>query len=137
MAAAGELLACHQADDDGEHEKRESREDAFHKKLYTQSWIFRGREEMSFLFDGGAMLFDLDGLLVDTEQLHWKAYRGMCEQFGCTLDWDFPLYLEVGSNNPDGIEIKESKDPWGHPVDGIPFHPYYTVKEAEGFPLLH
>jgi len=39
---------------------------------------------------------------------------------------------EVGSNNPDGIEIKESKDPWGHPVDGIPFHPYYTVKDLVG-----
>ena len=32
---------------------------------------------------------------------------------------------EVGSNNPDGIEIKKNKDPkTGHPVDGIPFHPY-------------
>ncbi len=39
---------------------------------------------------------------------------------------------EVGSNNPDGIEIKESKDPWGKPVDGIPFHPYYTVKDIVG-----
>jgi ubiquinol-cytochrome c reductase cytochrome b subunit len=36
---------------------------------------------------------------------------------------------EVGSNNPDGVEIKESKDPYGIPVDGIPFHPYYTVKD--------
>jgi ubiquinol-cytochrome c reductase cytochrome b subunit len=36
---------------------------------------------------------------------------------------------EVGSNNPDGVEIKESKDPYGVPVDGIPFHPYYTVKD--------
>lgn len=39
---------------------------------------------------------------------------------------------EVGSNNPDGLEIKKSKDPWGHPVDGIPFHPYYTVKDLVG-----
>ncbi len=39
---------------------------------------------------------------------------------------------EVGSNNPDGIEIKESKDPFGVPVDGIPFHPYYTVKDIVG-----
>jgi len=35
---------------------------------------------------------------------------------------------EVGSNNPDGIEIKKKKDPTtGIPLDGIPFHPYYTV----------
>jgi ubiquinol-cytochrome c reductase cytochrome b subunit len=40
---------------------------------------------------------------------------------------------EVGSNNPDGIEIKANKDPVTHiPVDGIPFHPYYTVKDIFG-----
>jgi ubiquinol-cytochrome c reductase cytochrome b subunit len=37
-----------------------------------------------------------------------------------------------GSNNPDGIEIKEHKGPNGHPLDGIPFHPYYTVKDIVG-----
>ncbi len=40
---------------------------------------------------------------------------------------------EVGSNNPDGVEIKESKDKkTGIPLDGIPFHPYYTVKDLVG-----
>lgn len=40
---------------------------------------------------------------------------------------------EVGSNNPDGIEIKKNKDPrTGVPLDGIPFHPYYTVKDTFG-----
>ncbi|MDD5405027.1 MAG: cytochrome bc complex cytochrome b subunit [Sulfuricella sp.] len=40
---------------------------------------------------------------------------------------------EVGSNNPDGIEIKKNKDPVTHiPLDGIPFHPYYTVKDIVG-----
>jgi len=39
---------------------------------------------------------------------------------------------EVGSNNPDGVEIKKVKDENGHPVDGIPFHPYYTVKDIVG-----
>ena len=39
---------------------------------------------------------------------------------------------EVGSNNPDGIEIKKNLGPDGHPVDGIPFHPYYTVKDIVG-----
>ena len=38
----------------------------------------------------------------------------------------------VGSNNPDGIEIKKNKDKDGVPVDGIPFHPYYTVKDMVG-----
>ncbi|MDH3637573.1 MAG: cytochrome bc complex cytochrome b subunit [Gammaproteobacteria bacterium] len=38
----------------------------------------------------------------------------------------------VGSNNPDGIEIKKLKDENGIPKDGIPFHPYYTVKDLVG-----
>ena len=40
---------------------------------------------------------------------------------------------EVGSNNPDGVEIKAKKDKkTGIPLDGIPFHPYYTVKDMVG-----
>jgi len=40
---------------------------------------------------------------------------------------------EVGSNNPDGVEIKKNKDPaTGIPRDGIAFHPYYTVKDTFG-----
>jgi ubiquinol-cytochrome c reductase cytochrome b subunit len=40
---------------------------------------------------------------------------------------------EVGSNNPEGIEIKKHKDPVTHiPLDGIPFHPYYSVKDIVG-----
>jgi len=39
---------------------------------------------------------------------------------------------EVGSNNPDGVEIKAKKDEKGRPLDGIPFHPYYTVHDILG-----
>ena len=39
---------------------------------------------------------------------------------------------EVGSNNPDGVEIKNYKDADGKPLDGVPFHPYYTVKDIWG-----
>jgi ubiquinol-cytochrome c reductase cytochrome b subunit len=39
---------------------------------------------------------------------------------------------EVGSNNPDGVDIKKVKDENGIPKDGIPFHPYYTVKDLVG-----
>ncbi|MEN9543326.1 MAG: hypothetical protein RLZZ598_159 [Pseudomonadota bacterium] len=39
---------------------------------------------------------------------------------------------EVGSNNPDGVEIKAKKDAAGKPLDGIPFHPYYTVHDIMG-----
>jgi len=39
---------------------------------------------------------------------------------------------EVGSNNPDGVEIKAKKDENGIPLDGIPFHPYYSVHDLLG-----
>jgi ubiquinol-cytochrome c reductase cytochrome b subunit len=39
---------------------------------------------------------------------------------------------EVGSNNPDGVEIKQKKDANGIPLDGIPFHPYYSVHDLFG-----
>ncbi len=44
---------------------------------------------------------------------------------------------EVGSNNPDGVEIKDTKDKkTGIPLDGIPFHPYYTVKDLIGLSVF-
>jgi ubiquinol-cytochrome c reductase cytochrome b subunit len=43
---------------------------------------------------------------------------------------------QVGSNNPDGIEIKEKLGADGMPVDGIPFHPYYTLKDIVGVGLF-
>ncbi len=43
---------------------------------------------------------------------------------------------EVGSNNPDGIEIKKNKGPDGVPLDGIPFHPYYTVHDLVGITVF-
>src|SRR5215813_12590648 len=41
-----------------------------------------------------------------------------------------------GSNNPDGIEIKKNLGADGHPIDGIPFQPYYTVKDLVGVGLF-
>lgn len=43
---------------------------------------------------------------------------------------------QVGSNNPDGVEIKKKKDDQGKPLDGIPFHPYYTVKDIFGVAMF-
>jgi ubiquinol-cytochrome c reductase cytochrome b subunit len=37
---------------------------------------------------------------------------------------------DVGSGNPDGVDIKRAKDERGRPLEGIPFHPYYTVKDV-------
>lgn len=43
---------------------------------------------------------------------------------------------QVGSNNPDGIEIKKTKGPDGIPLDGVPFHPYYTVHDLVGIAVF-
>jgi ubiquinol-cytochrome c reductase cytochrome b subunit len=43
---------------------------------------------------------------------------------------------EVGSNNPDGIEIKDTLGPDGHPLDGIPSHPYYTAHDLYGVTIF-
>ncbi|MBY0468129.1 MAG: cytochrome bc complex cytochrome b subunit, partial [Burkholderiaceae bacterium] len=43
---------------------------------------------------------------------------------------------EVGSNNPDGVEIKAKKNAAGKPLDGIPFHPYYTVHDILGISVF-
>ncbi|HJU71158.1 MAG TPA: cytochrome b [Paucimonas sp.] len=43
---------------------------------------------------------------------------------------------EVGSGNPDGIEVKENLGPDGHPVDSIPSHPYYSTKDIFGVTMF-
>lgn len=43
---------------------------------------------------------------------------------------------EVGSNNPDGVEIKKNKDANGIPLDGVPFHPYYSVHDLVGITVF-
>lgn len=43
---------------------------------------------------------------------------------------------EVGSNNPDGVDIKKHKDEKGVPLDGVPFHPYYTVHDLVGITVF-
>jgi ubiquinol-cytochrome c reductase cytochrome b subunit len=43
---------------------------------------------------------------------------------------------EVGSNNPDGIDIKKNKGPDGVPVDGVPFHPHHTSKDLVGITVF-
>jgi ubiquinol-cytochrome c reductase cytochrome b subunit len=43
---------------------------------------------------------------------------------------------EVGSNNPDGVEIKKNKDANGIPLDGVPFHPYYSVHDLQAIAVF-
>lgn len=56
---------------------------------------------MQWIFDYQLFLFDLDGLLVDTEGCHYKAYVTMCARRGFTLPWDFATYFTIAQKHAD------------------------------------
>ena len=55
-------------------------------------------------------LLDLDGLLVDTEGFHYRAYKGMCQTFGVTLRWDFVQYLNIAGASSSKIKEQLQND---------------------------
>lgn len=59
---------------------------------------------MNWIFHYQLFLFDLDGLLVDTEELHWKAYVKMCHDRGHELRWDFPTYFSIAQQDAHAPE---------------------------------
>jgi len=54
---------------------------------------------MEWVHQYQVFLFDLDGLLVNTEELHFEAYRKMCSDRGFDLDWDFATYCQAAHIN--------------------------------------
>ncbi len=67
-------------------------------------------------------LFDLDGLLVDTEILHFKAFQEMCKELGCNLTWDMSRYVQEAHSRSQGLKeatyrefphLKEIEPDWG------------------------
>ncbi len=80
-------------------------------------------------------LFDLDGLLVDTEILHWKAYQKMCQVFGYTLDWDFRTYLQVAGGSADGIARRIQRE-MPQLFFGRKWDELYAIKKEKFLELL-
>jgi HAD superfamily hydrolase (TIGR01509 family) len=80
-------------------------------------------------------LFDLDGLLVDTEMLHWKAYQKMCQAFGYTLGWDYPTYLGVAGGSADGIHKRIQRE-IPQLFHGRMWEELYAVKKEKFFEIL-
>jgi HAD superfamily hydrolase (TIGR01509 family) len=64
------------------------------------------------------ILFDFDGLLVDTEPLHYKAYQNTCQSLGFTLPWDFSEYCQRAHTSSDKFRedlyktLPDLKEPW-------------------------
>ena len=80
-------------------------------------------------------LFDLDGLLVDTEILHWKAYQKMCQEFGFSLGWDYPTYRDVAGGSSDGIRQRLAQE-IPQLFYGRTWEDLYAVKKEKLFDLL-
>lgn len=49
------------------------------------------------------LLFDLDGLLVNTEMMHYRAYQKACKESGGVMNWDFDTYFQVASRSSTGV----------------------------------
>jgi beta-phosphoglucomutase len=56
---------------------------------------------MEWIFQYQLFLFDLDGLLVNTEELHYRAYKVMLERRGYYLPWDFMTYFRIAQKDAD------------------------------------
>lgn len=76
---------------------------------------------MHWIHSFDLFLFDFDGLLVNTEWLHYEAYKKMCADRGFVLDWDFPRYIEAAHYRAEGLqeqiyekfpELKASEPDW-------------------------
>ncbi len=62
----------------------------------------KSSQDMISMYD--LLLFDLDGLLVNTEELHYRAYAQMCKNRGYHLPWDFPSYFRIAERGGKGIQ---------------------------------
>lgn len=56
------------------------------------------------------VFLDFDGLLVNTEHLHYQAYQKMCQDRGCLLSWDFPTYCQIAHASSEGIRERIYQD---------------------------
>lgn len=68
-------------------------------------------------------LFDLDGLLVNTEMLHYEAYQSLCSQNGSQIPWNFTEYLGVAHASSEGL--RETL----HPLLGGEWNSHYAMKK--------
>ncbi|MEC7838555.1 MAG: HAD family phosphatase [Chlamydiota bacterium] len=59
---------------------------------------------MDWIHNYDLFLFDFDGLLVNTEMIHYRAYKKMCADRGFNLDWDFAKYIEIAHYSSEGLE---------------------------------
>jgi HAD superfamily hydrolase (TIGR01509 family) len=59
---------------------------------------------MHWIHDYQLFLFDFDGLLVNSEEIHFKAYQNMCAKYGFQLPWSFPRYCQAAHYSAEGLK---------------------------------
>lgn len=78
---------------------------------------------MKWLQQFDLILLDFDGLLVNTEELHFEAYRLLCAENGCNLDWDFNRFCAIAHASATGLretiyaqfpQLQASQPNWDH-----------------------
>jgi beta-phosphoglucomutase len=67
------------------------------------SQVFKDMSAMDWIQDYQLFLFDFDGLLVDTEPLHYASYAQLCLQHGCEMKWDFERFCQEAHGKAMGI----------------------------------
>lgn len=82
---------------------------------------------MDWIKQFSLFLFDFDGLLVNTEELHLKAYQEVCSKRGVKLDWDFPAYCSYAHTMSGGVK-KAVTELYPHLLDG--WDELYAEKKA-------
>lgn len=85
---------------------------------------------MDWISNYQLFLFDLDGLLVDTEQLHWRAYAKMCSDRGYKLDWDFITYFKIAQQDAQSLQQAIYKKLPALQKEEPNWHLLYTEKKA-------
>jgi len=87
-----------------------------------------------------SVFFDLDGLLVDTEPLHWQAYRRMCASFDCHLPWDLKTYEGVAGGGELQTALYElfpklAQRSWDE-LYALKEELFFTIVEEESIPCM-
>ena len=94
-------------------------------------------KDIHFIQDYQLILFDFDGLLVNTEKVHFQAYKNMCKKYGFDLNWDFKRYIQAAHYSSDGLQKQIYKELPELFVKEPSFDKLYAYKRAQVIELLH
>lgn len=99
---------------------------------------------MNWIYNYQLFLFDFDGILVNTEELHFKAYKKMCSERGCTLTWDIDKYFSYAMYSATALQkaiyeefpaLKQAEPDW-NVLYREKKRAYHSLLHSEGVALM-